>query len=76
MDSLTVRQLRVIAQEFGLKGYSRLKKADLVKLLEQYASPRNIVNFIEGGTLLDEEFEFDAPILIPEIRKIQKKTNP
>ena len=72
MDSLTVRELRTVARECGLKGYSRLRKVDLVKLLEQYVS-RGI---IEGGTLLDEEFEFDAPILVPEKRKIQKKQIP
>ena len=72
MDSLTVRELRTVARDYGLKGYSRLRKADLVKLLEQYVS-RGI---IEGGTLLDEECEFDAPILVPEKRKIQKKQIP
>ena len=65
MDTQTVQQLRAAARELGLKGYSRLKKTDLVKLLEQHATvryhpPRGIVNFIneeknfEGGTLLDE----------------------
>ena len=50
MDSLTVRELTKIARECGLKGYSRLRKADLVKLLEQHASthpPRGVVNFID-----------------------------
>ena len=75
MDYLTVSELRAIAREWGLSGYSRLRKADLVKLLEQY-QPRGIVNFIEGGTLLDEKFEFDAPILVPEKRKFPKKQIP
>ena len=46
MESNTVQQLRKIAKERGLKGYSRLKKADLVKLLEQ-PTPHGIVNFID-----------------------------
>ena len=69
MESNTVQQLRKIAKERGLKGYSRLKKADLVKLLEE---PHGN----EGGSLLDEDFEFDAPVLIPEKRKISKKEIP
>ena len=72
MDSLTVRELRTVARDYGLKGYSRLRKADLVKLLEQYVS-RGI---IEGGTLLDEECEFDAPILVPEKEKFRKNRSP
>ena len=53
MNSLnmqTVQQLRAAARELGLKGYSRLKKVDVIKLLEQYVSvhpPRSIVNFID-----------------------------
>ena len=46
MESNTVQQLRKIAKERGLKGYSRLKKADLIKLLEQ-PTPHGIVNFID-----------------------------
>ena len=82
MDLKTVRELRVIARECGLSGYSRLRKADLVKLLEQHIPPRGIVNFLdeeknfEGGSLLDEEFEFDAPILVPEKKKNSEKTDP
>ena len=69
MESKTVQQLRQIAKERGLKGYSRLRKADLVKLLEP---PRGN----EGGSLLDEDFEFDAPVLVPEKRKFPKKEIP
>ena len=85
MYSKTVQQLKAIARENGLKGYSRLRKAELIKFLHERAHPaeRGIVNFIDcehpqvgGGTLLDEEFEFDAPILVPEKRKIQKKQIP
>ena len=69
LKNKTNKQLRKIAKERGLKGYSRLKKVDLVKLLEQPHGNK-------GGSLLDEDFEFDAPVLIPEKRKILKKEIP
>ena len=53
MDSKTVQQLRTIARERGLKGYSRLKKADLIKFLHEHVkkrAPRGIVNFIDEET--------------------------
>jgi Rho termination factor, N-terminal domain len=34
LDDLTVAQLRQLARERGIKGYSKLKKADLVKTLQ------------------------------------------
>ena len=70
MESKTVQQLRLIAKEMGLKDYySHMRKADLVKLLEP---PHGN----EGGSLLDEDFEFDAPVLVPEKRKFPKKEIP
>ena len=73
MESKTVQQLRKIASEMGLKGYSRLKKADLIEFIEEAVElqKRN-----EGGSLLDEDFEFDAPVLVPEKRKFPKKEIP
>ena len=69
MESKTVQQLKAIARESGLKGYSRLRKVELIKFLHEHSQ-------VGAGTLLDEEFEFDAPILVPEKRKIQKKEIP
>ena len=37
MNTKTIRELRSIAMYKGLHGYCRLKKADLVALLEQSA---------------------------------------
>ena len=73
METKTVQQLRTIARERGLKRYSRLKKADLIKFIEEAveSQKRN-----EGGSLLDEDFEFDAPVLVPEKRKFPKKEIP
>ena len=81
MEAKTAKQLRAIAKESGLK------KANLIKFIEQYLT-NDLIGFDgkivvtpqpikkRGGTLLDEEFEFDAPILVPEKRKIQKKQIP
>ena len=34
LDVLTVVQLKTVAKEAGLKGYSTLKKADLIRLIQ------------------------------------------
>ena len=34
LDVLTVTQLKTVAREAGLKGYSTLKKADLIRFLQ------------------------------------------
>ena len=39
MDSKTVQQLRLIAKKRGLKGYSYLKKADLIEFLHEQTKP-------------------------------------
>ena len=65
MESKTVQQLRKIACEMGLKGYSRLKKADLIEFIEEAVESQR--------SLLDEDFEFDAPFLVPE--KVWKEFN-
>ena len=38
MRDLTIKQLRAIAKERWLKGYSKLKKADLIELLRENQS--------------------------------------
>ena len=35
MDNKTVKQLREIAKEIGLRGFWKLRKADLIDLIEQ-----------------------------------------
>ena len=46
MSFSTVKQLREIAKEIGLSGFWKLRKAELINLIQQH-SPRGIVNFIE-----------------------------
>ena len=80
MYSKTVQQLKAIAKERGLKRYSRLRKAELIKLIDKSHAVRGIVNFIDnptdGRNLLDEDYEFDAPVLVPTKLKIKKKQIP
>ena len=38
MNTMKVTELRALAKERGLKGYSRMRKADLISLLEQSSS--------------------------------------
>ena len=38
IQDLTIKQLRAIAKERWLKGYSKLKKADLIELLRENQS--------------------------------------
>ena len=46
MDSQTVPQLKAIAKNLGLRGYSRLRKADLINFINQNL-PRVVVKFID-----------------------------
>ena len=50
MDKKTVRELRAIARELGLKGYSRLRKAELIKLITD-----NEDTFFTAGEGEDED---------------------
>lgn len=62
MDRNTVVQLRQIAKERGLRGYSKLRKAELIEFLNQ--------------SRLERENLLDAPIPKHEIPKSQKILSP
>lgn len=34
MNNLTVKELRILAKDLGIKGYSKMKKADLIQIIE------------------------------------------
>ena len=36
MSSKTVKELKYTAKELGLKGYSKLRKLELIKMIEDY----------------------------------------
>lgn len=62
MERNTVVQLRQIAKERGLRGYSKLRKAELIEFINQSRLER--ANFL------------DAPIPKHEIPKSQKILSP
>ena len=61
----TLKQLRKIAREMGVKGYSHMYEYKLIRSIEKAVFYQK--------TLLDEDFECDAPFLVPE--KVWKEFN-
>src|SRR5688572_30734069 len=60
----TVKQLRSIAKENGMKGYSRLQKADLVALVS--SGPTQSVKTVHESDLLDAPVpDIKVPTLVP-----------
>ena len=61
MDNKTVKELQAIARERGVRGYSKLRKAELVELLKPVVTPT-----LGGGNLLDEPVpNIEVPVLQP-----------
>ena len=60
----TVKQLRNIAKEKGMRGYSRLRKADLVALVS--SGPTQSVKTVHESNLLDAPVpDIKVPTLVP-----------
>ena len=69
MDSKTVAQLKADARNLGLRGYSRLRKSELIDLINRNLSTANL-NFIDNYNILDDiipesEIPKDQPLLAP-----------
>ena len=69
MDSKTVSELKYVAKNLGIRGYSRLRKAELIDLINQNQSTANL-NFIDNYYILDDiipesEIPKDQEILKP-----------
>ena len=78
MNRHTVVQLRQIAKERGLRGYSKLRKAELIEMI-QLSLEREEREREESERLEREEFErslLDTPIPIDEIPESQKILKP
>ena len=76
MESKTVVQLKAVAKNLGLHGYSRLRKAELINFINQNL-PRTNVKFIDDSTSKTKVRNFlDDPIPENEIPKGQKILNP
>ena len=80
---MTVKDFKKLAKERGLRGYSRLKKAELLSLLRPIPAsrskrkdfserpipaPRNIFNI--------RNLEINVPVLQPEIAVVRKGEAP
>ncbi len=61
MNSMKVKDLRKIAKSQGLKGYSRLKKSDLIHMIESYDKEIEKCDIeVFGGDFLIEVSEDDC----------------
>ena len=57
----TIKELRSLAKERGVKGYSQLRKSELIDLIESKGSRSNI-------SLLDDPVpDINVPVLVPTI---------
>ena len=65
LEYKTLKQLRKIACEMGVKGYSHMYEDKLIRSIEKAVFYQK--------TLLDEDFECDAPVSVPE--KVWKEFN-
>ena len=70
MDSQTVPELKALAKNLGLKGYSRLRKAELINLINQNL-PGGVVNFID-----EDDTKSTTQVLrrqtVPELKTLAK----
>ena len=64
-----VRTLKITARDFGLKGYSKLNKSELIKLLKPYEEQIKRLPLLKKpkrANIMDEPvLEINVPILIP-----------
>jgi len=61
----TVRELRSLAKERGLKRYSKLRKDELIELIHQSKSRFHDSTHVENAHILDEPVVDDTPSLQP-----------
>jgi len=64
-NAMTVRELRLLAKERGLKGYSKLRKAELIELILQSKSRFHDSTRVEYAHILDGPVVDNTPILQP-----------
>ena len=85
MDNITVIKLKCLAEERGIKGYYKLRKADLIQKLEAHPDvneqvlipglliPRNTTRSVNTSAILDQPILDDnTPILQPTPQFIAK----
>ena len=66
MENLKVKDLKALAKERGIKGYYRLRKAELMNALNQVSDPTQPKNPPIPQNIIDQSIpEIDIPILEP-----------
>ena len=64
MSNKTVKELKYTAKELGLKGYSKLRKFELIKMIEDYIK-NNDCKINSSSIMEDPVPEIKVPILKP-----------
>ena len=85
MDNITVIKLKALAKQRGIKGYYKLRKAELIQKLEAHPDineqvliagfeiPRNTTRSVNTSAILDEPILDDkTPVLQPTPNFIAK----
>ena len=80
MDNITVIKLKTIAKQRGIKGYYKLRKAELIQKLEahpdvneQVLIPRNTTSSVNTSAILNDPIVDDkTPVLQPAPNFITK----
>ncbi|PFX15633.1 putative uncharacterized transposon-derived protein F54H12.3 [Stylophora pistillata] len=72
MDKNTVVKLRLIAKEWGLRGYSKLRKAELMKLIElqrAVVAVKPVITFVDKEGVPEKRPKLDAVKAVKPKRK-------
>ena len=85
MDSITVIKLKALAKQRGIKGYYKLRQAELIQQLEAHPDvneqvliqgldiPRNTTRSMNTSAILDDPILYDTtPVLQPTPKFIAK----
>ena len=85
MDNSTVIRLKALAKQRGIKGYYKLRKAELIQELEAHPDvneqvlipglekPRNATRSVNTSAILDQQILNDkTPVLQPTLNFIAK----
>ena len=86
MDNITEIKLKALAKQGGIKGYYKLRKAELIQKLEAYSDvneqvltpgleiPRNATRSVNTSAILDNPILDDnTPVLQPTPKFIAKR---